>query len=384
MKKLLIVTTVPETIATILKGQPEYLNNHFDVSIATSFSSGKASDQISEAGVDVHRVSMVRGISVVQDIFSLVTMFFLIRKLNPDIVHSYTPKAGLIAMSAAWACRVPIRVHTFTGLIFPTSKGFRKTLLMCIDRVVCYCASRVVPEGRGVAKDLARFSITKKPLHVIGSGNIAGIDSGFFFPDDPGSLAKAANMRVSLNVPEDHFVFCYVGRLNADKGIYELARAFGKMTCSTLIIVGDDDASSPIDPETRCLLENNPNVHFLGFQKDIRPALICSDLLVLPSYREGFPNVLLQAGSMAKPVIATDINGCNEIVVSGKTGWLVNVRDQHDLYCAMSSASQLPRERLAEMGNLARTLISSNYEQKDHWLRMLEFYKSELGNEAAI
>lgn len=378
MKKILLVTTVPETISTILRGQPSFLKGEFSVSIATS--PGVDVEEISQyEGVPVHLLPMCRGISPLRDAYSLIIMVLLLLRLRPDAVHSYTPKAGLIAMLASRLCFVPVRIHTFTGLIFPTQMGLKQKLLIIIDRLICACASRVVPEGEGVKKDLVNFSITKKPLELIGHGNIAGVDSECFSRLAQGVQEEAELLRESLSLPEDVFLFAFIGRLNKDKGISELAYAFSKMpNDSHLLIVGGLDHTAPVSPEIAHLLNTNTRVHLLGFIRDIRPALYLSNVLVLPSYREGFPNVLLQAGAMQLPVIATDISGCNEVVTPPVNGWLVPPRDVLALQQAMQEALKTSWEMLNEMGNFSRKRIKSRFEQREHWLRMIDFYKREL------
>ncbi|MBD9484615.1 glycosyltransferase family 4 protein [Pseudomonas sp. PDM14] len=382
-KKLLVVTTVPETLSTILKGQPAFLARHFDLRLATSLG-----DEVilitSNEGLELSIVPMVRGISPVRDLLSVMRMIVLLRQMRPDAVHSYTPKAGLVTMIAAWLCRVPVRIHTFTGLIFPTASGAKQKLLIWIDRLICACATRVVPEGQGVAQDLRRFGITHKPLQVIGSGNIAGVDTAYFNPADTHSVERAQTLRSALGIADSAFVFCFVGRLNRDKGLLELVRAFEQLDGGQLLLVGAHDQTAPLDARTRQVLDEHPRIHHVGFQEDIRAALLSADVLVLPSYREGFPNVLLQAGSMSLPVIASDINGCNEIVTPSLNGWLVPARDSEALRLAMQVAMETSEEGLIAMGQEARLNVKACFEQEAHWQRMVEFYQGELSREASV
>lgn len=378
---LLIVTTVPETLSTILRGQPRFIDAHFPVSIATS-PGHDFSKIVDGEGVEVHAVPMRRGISPLSDFLSVFKMTLLLLKLRPMIIHSYTPKAGLVAMLAGWICRVPVRIHTFTGLIFPTQTGFKQKLLIWIDRLICACATKVVPEGEGVKNDLYGFNITTKKLQVIGYGNIAGVDTNLFSPDIIDVSVRSASLRDELKIDKNSFVFCFVGRLNRDKGIAELASAFSELSdAAHLLLVGAHDDTAPIDAASMSLLRSNSKVHFLGFQDDIRPALACSNVLVLPSYREGFPNVILQAGAMRLPVIATDISGCNEVIRRGFNGWLVPPKDIESLAAAMRLSLSLSEADRKRLGSNARDYIKSRYEQNDHLLRMLQFYNDEINRE---
>ncbi|MCL6415808.1 glycosyltransferase family 4 protein [Aestuariirhabdus sp. Z084] len=373
-KKLLLVATVPETFATILKHQPGYLHHYYDVSLVTS-RDNQYDKLLRQEGVSINFVPMIRGISPLRDLWSIFCMIMLIRKIRPDVVHSYTPKAGLVSMISAFLCRVPSRIHTFTGLVFPTHRGLKQKILMLSDRLVCACASRVVPEGEGVKADLRAFRITRKPLHVIGHGNIAGVDTGYFDPSTPNFSDKLIRLDRRLALNSEDFVFCFIGRLNRDKGISELVNAFSELPDNAhLIAAGCLDETAAIDEKTLNALESHPRIHLLGFQEDIRPVLTQADVLVLPSYREGFPNVVLQAFAMETPVIATKVNGCNEIIVPENNGWLVPVKSTEALLSAMQSAMVAGSDKLAVMGQSGRTLIETRFEREEHWQRMHDFY----------
>lgn len=373
--RLLIATTVPETLAVILRDQPRFLSQHFDVALVTSPCSELCT--LAHEGVPVHAVPMQRGISPIRDFVSVCRMVSLMLKLRPDIVHSYTPKAGLVCMLAAWVCRVPVRVHTFTGLIWPTAKGWRRGLLMAVDRLLCACATQVVPEGLGVQRDLEIGRITAKPMQPIGNGNIAGVDVDLFSPEAEGLAEAGTHLRQSCGIQSGEFVYVYVGRLNRDKGLDELIGAFeGLPENCRLLIVGEVDKTAPLKDETMRNVQAHRRVHWLGFQHDIRPALMVADVLVLPSYREGFPNVVLQAGAMALPVIATDISGCNEVIEPGLNGWLVPAGNALRLQQAMKTAFEATPEVLHTKGQAARARVIERFERQGHWSRMVAFYRS--------
>lgn len=373
--KIALVTTVPDTLASILIRQPNYLAKHFDISLVTSPGSLVARVEDNE-GLSVRTVPMERGINPFKDLISIWHMWRTLRRLRPDIVHSYTPKAGLVTMVSAWLCGVPIRVHTFTGLIFPTATGLKQKILIWVDRLICACASHVVPEGLGVQRDLESYRITRKPLKVIGHGNIAGVDTAHFNPEAAGVQTAAADLEAMLKLEPQAMVFCFVGRLNKDKGIAELCAAFDALPGQAhLLLVGGVDHSAPISNDLKENIKNNPRIHALGFMEDVRPVLCLANVLVLPSYREGFPNVVLQAGSMGLPVIATDINGCNEIIEHKFNGWLVPPRDTEALSVAMQETMQTPENLRKEIGKRARERVQQRFEQRQHWERMKIFYQ---------
>lgn len=372
--KLIIVTTVPETLATILRGQPAWLEKH--VSVTCISSPGPMLDMVvRNESVAVFQVSMNRGISPFKDVVSIFRMWRVLRKLKPDVVHSYTPKAGLIAMVAGFLAGVRVRVHTFTGLVFPTSSGLKRSVLIAIDRLICVVATHVVPEGRGVAEDLRNNRITSKALDVIGNGNIAGVDVKYFHP----------NIIDPLELPyKDTFIFGFVGRLNRDKGLQELVSAFLSLEGDpALLLVGDLDSTAPVDSGTLSQIESHPRIHATGFLEDIRPGLVACDVLVLASYREGFPNVVLQAGAMGKPVIASDINGCNEVIENGFNGWLVPPGNSKVLAERLLCAMNVPSSEIERLGRNARERIVERYEQGEYRQKLLEFYR-EITNEAKL
>jgi glycosyltransferase involved in cell wall biosynthesis len=376
--KLVIVTTVPITLTGILANQPKFLTEHFAVSIISSPDEELKQVEITE-NVPTYSVAMQRGISPLNDLISLFKMIKQLRNLKPEIVHSYTPKAGLITMLAGITCRVPIRVHTFTGLIFPTSTGIKQKILIWIDRLICACATTIIPEGNGVKQDLINYGITKKELKVIGHGNIAGVDTDYFNRDVVINEGTNSKLRIQLNLPKDAFLFCFVGRFTQDKGFSELIAGFNQLPKNAhLVLVGEMDKRIPLPSDMIKALKQHSRIHNLGWQNDIRPALTISDVLVLPSYREGFPNTPLQAGAMKLPCIVSDINGCNEIITSYVNGWIIPPKDSVALEQAMLLSMSCPN--IKRMGINARVLVQDKFERHLHWQNMLQFYNSKLAN----
>ena len=178
-KKLIRVSTVPVSLYLLLEGQLKFLSHDFDVLGVSS--PGKYLEMVKEReGIQVFAVEIKRHISPLSDIMSLYQLYRLFKKEKPDIVHSLTPKAGLLSMIAAFFARVPHRLHTFTGLVFPSKTGVIKNILILMDKLLCKCATNIYPEGNGVKLDLINYKITNKPLNIIANGNINGIDTEFF------------------------------------------------------------------------------------------------------------------------------------------------------------------------------------------------------------
>ncbi|MDK9762805.1 glycosyltransferase family 4 protein [Vibrio sp. D420a] len=374
-KSLFIVTTVPITLKGILTGQPRNINKEYDVSLVSSPTEDLAVVG-REEGIPVYPVKMERGISPTKDLISLWKMIELFRIHKPYAVHSYTPKAGLIAMLAGFITRVPVRIHTFTGLLFPTAKGFKRYILRQMDRLICACATSIVPEGEGVKNDLYSFGVTDKAMKVIGNGNIAGVDTELFSAD---LVSKdIALLKRNFGFTADDFVFSFVGRFTEDKGFYELIQAFDKLPQNAkLLLIGSEDERLPLPIDLSKRINDEPRIHVTGWIDDVRAAIGASSILVLPSYREGFPNTPIQAGSMGLPCIVTDVNGSNEIITPGENGWNIPPRDSIALELAMLEAMNC--KTLKAMSVNARANIQQKYERSFYINELKKFYREKIG-----
>lgn len=360
--KLIRTSTVPGSINTFCRGLLRELQEQEGYEVVALSSPGEQLDEIaSREGVKTIAVPMERHISPLKDLKSLFRLIKVFRREKPAMVHSITPKAGLLSMIAAWICRVPVRLHTFTGLVFPTAGGLTQKILILTDRITCACATHIVPEGEGVKNDLLNYRITKKPLKVLGYGNIRGIDLRHF-DRTPEVMTRAAQIR-----KDDILTFLFVGRLVGDKGINELIAAFTRLNteipATRLLLVGTKEQDlDPLKPETLQEIETNPAIEAVGRQNDVRPWLAASDIFVFPSYREGFPNVVIEAGAMGLPSIVTDINGSREIISEGQNGTIIPPRDPEALYQAMRRLAQ-NTNLTAKMSEVSRSKVANRFEQ---------------------
>ena len=374
LKKLMRITTVSLSLDVLLKGQLAFFNRYFEV---VGIASGEEElHRVAEReGIRTINIPMAREISLWQDMHSLILLIGLFIKERPSIVHANTPKASLLSMIAAWLTRVPHRIYTVTGLRFETASGAFRKLLITMEKITCWCATTVIPEGEGVKKALIRERITDKPLKVIFHGNINGVDTQYYV------RTADVNLLASEIREEGKFTFCFVGRIVKDKGINELVSAFVRLHREQpdirLILVGPFERElDPVLPETEHQIFNHPAISFVGFQQDIRPYLVASDALVFPSYREGFPNVVLQAGAMGLPSIVTDINGCNEIIEEGENGVIIPPRDKERLYRAMKYFVEHKEKEVAGMARKARPIIIERFEQHMVWEELLSEYQT--------
>lgn len=377
MKKIIRTSTIALSLNYLLKGQLRFLQQHFQI-VAVSGADEHLLQVAEREKVATVSLCMERKISPLKDIRSLFQLYFLFRKEKPLIVHSITPKAGLLTMMAGYFAGVPIRMHTFTGLIFPSRKGVMQKLLIAMDKILCYCATNIYPEGQGVKADLMKYNITGKELKIIANGNVNGIDLSSFNAELFSDIQKKA-IKSDLGIGVDEFVFIFVGRLVGDKGINELIEAFERLSVEVenvrLLLVGPFEVNlDPLSTKAIQQLNSSEQIISVGFQNDVRPYLAISDCLAFPSYREGFPNVVLQAGAMDLPSIVTNISGCNEIIINGENGIIIPVKNSDALYEAMKKMVKNVAFRL-QLKKQSRQMIALRYNQQEVWNAILAEYK---------
>ena len=367
--KLFRTATVPSSLNSLLKGQLKFLNETFEVTAISG--EGEDLEEVKRReGVNTFAIAMSRPIAPLKDLSSLLKLYRLFKREKPTIVHSITPKAGLLSMLAAKMAGVPIRIHTFTGLIFPTRKGLMQRLLIAMDKLLCWVATDIYPEGEGVKRDLQRFHITAKPLEVLANGNINGIDTDYFSKTHFSTTDKAT-LRASL------------GRLVGDKGINELVTAFQALKQQTtspikLLLVGRQEAHlDPLQTKTLSAINTDPDIISVGEQKDVRPYLAIANCFVFPSYREGFPNVVLEAGAMELPCIVTDINGSNEIMIENKNGLIVPPKNAKAFQKAMTLLLD-DKPLYHKLKSNSRPLIEQRYHREMVWQALIEMYNKLL------
>jgi len=378
--KLIRITTVPQSLRGLLKGQLNYMStNGFEV-IGVSSPGEALNDVERNEGVKTVGIEMTRSITPIQDLKALVQLIQLFRKEKPLIVHTHTPKAGTVGMLAAKLAGVPHRLHTVAGMPLLVAKGKKRKLLDFVEKKTYYWATMVYPNSFGLYDIILENKYTTKDkLKVIGKGSSNGIDTSHFNPDLISEQQKI-ELKKSLGIKPEDFVYVFVGRIVKDKGINELVQSFdliNKQNPNTkLILVGSFERHlDPLKLETEKIIDTNSNVLAVGYQTDVRPYFAIADVFTFPSYREGFPNVLMQSCAMGTASIATDINGCNEIVEDGFNGYIIPSQNQERLYEIMLFLFQNPEKR-KEIANNSRKRIVENYERKYIWNEILKEYHS--------
>lgn len=380
--KLIRITTVASSLKILLKGQHHFMSqNGFEV-IGVSSESEQLYEVNNRENVRVEALEMTRTISPIKDLKALWNFYHLCKKEKPLMVHSHTPKAGIVGMLGAKLAGVPIRLHTVAGMPLMEATGVKRKILDFVEKLTYALATKVYPNSKGLYDFILdnNYTSTDK-LKVIANGSSNGIDTSYF------SFAQISDdvkekLKQELNIKESDFVFVFVGRLVGDKGINEMVEAFKKINVShqnvKLLLVGSFETElDPLHDETIKEIESNPSIISVGFQSDVRPYFAISNALVFPSYREGFPNVVMQAGAMGLPSIVSNINGCNEIIIEGENGTIIPVKNVEAIQTAMQKFMD-NKVYFESLKSKASVMIETRYEQQVVWKALLVEYNKLL------
>jgi len=380
MTKLLRITTVSHSLDLLLKNQLRYIGER-DIEITIACSKDDRIKVIQEREkVDYCELKLTRTLNPIRDFFSLLAAIKIIRKLRPDIVHTHSPKAGIVGMLAAWLCRIPLKIHTVAGLPLTETRGLKRRVLILVEKLTYFCANYILPNSFRQKEFIEKEIYKGDKLHVIGKGSSNGIDLTYFNPYLFDS-SFCENFRRSLKIEKNDVVYSFVGRLAYYKGVNELIKAFcllnNRYKNVKLILVGPVEELNPLEDETLELLSSNKNIIAVGHQDDIRPYLAISDIFVFPSYREGFPQSLMQAAAMNLACIATNINGCNEIIENNVTGVLIEPKSSVEILNKCETLYLNPEFR-KKLSQSARYNMEQNFDQQIFWDKLISFYKEKL------
>jgi glycosyltransferase involved in cell wall biosynthesis len=348
------VTTVPQTLF-FLAGQPAYFRERGVDFVAVSSPGAELDRFRSSERVRCFAVPMERRITPLRDLVALARLVRILRTLRPDVVDAHTPKGGLLGMVAAALARVPVRVYHVHGLPLLTASGARRLLLGATERAAALLATRVLYVSPSLAEAASAERLAPKSrMGVILGGSIGGVDATGRFRAPTAEQRRAA--RSALGIPADALVVGFVGRLVRDKGIAELAHAWrllrDEFPALRLLLVGAREPQDPVPAGATAALRGDPRVAEVGFDLDVPKYFRAMDVLALPTHREGFGNVLLEAAAMSLPTVATQVTGCVDAVVDGVTGVLVPPRDPEALATALRAYLRDPalRERHGRAG----------------------------------
>jgi lipopolysaccharide/colanic/teichoic acid biosynthesis glycosyltransferase/glycosyltransferase involved in cell wall biosynthesis len=333
------------------------------------------------AGIRVVAVPIQREIAPLKDLVSLLQLWRVIRRERPALVNAGTPKGGLLGMLAAWAAKVPCRVYTHHGLRLETSRGWQRRLLWAADKLACVLASRVVAVSQSLAERLTELGICpQSQVLIIGHGSWGGVRAERFEASVQ-NLPRAAQIRQELRIPEGPPVVGFVGRLTRDKGIAELVCAYQMLRAEKpdlkLLLVGDFEDGDPVDPDTRRTIVEDPGIVKTGFVNDAAPYYHLMTVLAFPSYREGFPNVPLEAAAAGVPVVAARVTGTVDAVVDGVTGLLVPVGDPEALAEGIRRLLE-DRALAARLAETARERAVRDFQPERIWDELAGVYRELL------
>jgi glycosyltransferase involved in cell wall biosynthesis len=380
MPKLLRITTVPLSLKVLLTGQMKYMKEHgFEVLMVSA--DGDEVKGIVENEQCLHKVvNIQKKINPIKDLISLYQFIKVIREFKPDIVHSHTPKAGIIGMLGAFLCRVPVRLHTNSGTPLLTATGFSRILIYCFEKLSYLCATFVYTNSNSLKSFLIENNlISPKKIEVLGKGSSNGIDLKRFSHEALDST-KLDKIKSQIEFDKSIFYFVFIGRIVKSKGITELIDAFEAVFSNhpniRLLMVGNfEDDFEPIEINLKNRILTHEAIKFVGWSNEVEYYLAISDCLVFPTHREGFPNVLLQAGAMKCPILCTDAVGNVDIVSHESTGIMFPVGNTEILREKMNFVLE-NQEQVKNYANHLFQIVHNDYaREKVHEILFNEYKK---------
>ena len=375
--KVLRVVTVHECVLWHLGKTLDDLSQHFDVTVAGEGVSRYANRFPHVAWADINIPRKVRPF---QDLKSLFQIFVLCKRLRPDIVHSIMPKAGLLTALATRAAGIRVRLHTFTGQVWDTKAGFSRTVYKALDRTIVRLNSVCLTDSPSQSEHLLANNIgmAGRPLPILGKGSLVGVDLERF--DRQRISASARVTRSSLGLSDAHFVVAFVARKSRDKGALDMLKAFALAKSGAshlrLLFIGPDESTGEIDR----LRQTDPGLFDAvierGTVNNHEEYLLASDVLCVPSYREGFGSVVIDAAALGVPCVGSRIAGLVDAVEDGTTGLL---HPAGDIACLAALLQELDcnRDRLARLGQQAQIRVQSYFSSKVMGQLLVDFYRSQ-------
>lgn len=365
-----------------MRGQVDFMRaKGFDLALLSS--PGSTLDRFAEEyHLPAYSVPMERRVTPGKDLFALIDLVRILRRERPTILHAHTPKAGLLGMVAAFIARVPVRIYHLRGLPLATAEGPTRILLRLAEKTAALLAHRVLAVSASLRSAAADAGVCRaKKIEVLAGGSGNGVDAVERFNPARFKAEDRLIARRRWGLPDDAIVIGFVGRLTRDKGLIELATAFRTLAHRIpqlrLLIVGPEEKREPVPEKSLESLQRDHRVHFTGMLDDAAVAYLAMDILVLPTYREGFPNVILEAGAMELPVVATAVTGCVDAVVDGVTGRLVPARNAPALTAAIATYIDQP-ELARQHGQQGRERVMRDFRQEVIWEELERFYRRML------
>ncbi|MEI7965253.1 MAG: glycosyltransferase family 4 protein [Chitinophagaceae bacterium] len=382
MPKLIRITTVPMALRYLLPGQMRFMKEQGMEVLMISADGKELSEVIEQEQCRHIIVPLTRKITPIHDLICLFRLIRIFIKEKPDIVHTHTPKAGLLGMLAAKFSSVPIRIHTVAGLPMMVEKGFKYWLLKTMEKLTYWAATQVWPNSPSLLQFISTHQLTEPAkLRLIGPGSSNGINTELFNRDNM-DAATLHSIRQNIQYDEKNTYLLFIGRLVTDKGIPELIGVFTAMQKDheqlKLILVGErEDALDPLPKNCLEVIENDPNVIHIPWTQEVKYYMYLANYFIFPSHREGFPNVLLQAGAMQLPVICSRIPGNIDIIRHKETGLIFETGNEDEMRACLETALGDP-EAMHQMALVLAEQVNLNYRRENIWQNILDAYKSLL------
>ena len=378
MKRIGIIVSSPFTVIAFLRDQIDALSRSYEVCLIFNVRKGASLPDLN-AKVEVIAAPIERNISVLHDLRAFLFLVALFSRRRFDAIHSVTPKAGLLAALAGAIARIPVRIHTFTGQVWATRSEPARRMLKAADKVLARVATHLLVDSPSQRDFLLREDVvSSKKSRVLANGSICGVDTFRFRPNS--ELKQRIRQREGIS--EDSVVFLYVGRLKVDKGVLDLAEAFARLGMgygeSWLLVVGPDEEGLRPRMETICSSAAS-RLRFFGLSATPQEYMATADVLCLPSYREGFGSVIIEAASVGIPAVASRIYGITDAIEHGITGLLYAAGDVADLQSKMEQMMEDPESR-AKMGANARLRACRSFSKQLVTSALLDFYGSVVGH----
>jgi len=372
-KRICFIVAIPGTAQAFLADHIRSLSGEYDVFLVANSEKPLAIADLPLAGY--HIVGIERGISILKDVKGVLGLRRYFNEMHFDAVHSVTPKAGLLTALAGSMERVPIRVHIFTGQVWANKKGFSRWLLKLMDKIIANLDTHILVDGEGQRRFLIKNRVVSESKSlVLGKGSISGVNLNRFSP----SSEARNSVRTELNISEGTIVFVFLGRLNHDKGMFELLLAFDRLAKEYksvyLLLVGRDEENISDHFSEYDHIAPKENFCYFGPTNEPQRLLQAGDVFVLPTYREGFGSSVIEASALGLPVICSDAYGVMDAMVDGVTGLRCRVGDSESLYRAMLSYVENP-ELIKQYGEAGRRRVAADYDGANMSRLWVEFYR---------
>jgi glycosyltransferase involved in cell wall biosynthesis len=380
--KICIVTTEDSSLYVLYPAFfPLLLEKGFEV--VGICADGPWVEDVKKQGIKVIIVPMTRGFTPWQDLKCLWKLYRIFKRERFDLIHYSTPKAALLSGVAGRLAHCPALMYTLRGLGYMAFGGLKRKLGKLCEKIACSCADYVIAISNSLKNEAVKEAILSADrITVLGAGSSKGVNLDQFRLNEM-TRAEAKKIRQDLNIDADSIVIGYVGRLTKEKGIVELANALTALRKVypglQLLLIGYTDQRSPLSQVTFELLHACEYIHIIPFQDNLPGYLAAMDILVLPSYREGFGNALIEASAMQVPVVATDITGCRDAVMDGKTGLLVKPQDTTSLVKALNELIE-DRDKRIKFGKNGERWVRENFDRRIIWNKLLGVYNQMLSN----